>query len=145
MQRDIIHRFAFPQPPEVVWEYLTKPQLLELWLMKSDFKPEVGHKFQFGTEPKLKIGFDGRVHCQVLEIDLHKKPVYSWKGRMSKENPSLDSVVVWTLTPSGSGTILQLEHKGCTGIKNFLPYLIMNKGWLKIGNRLLAQLNLTQK
>ena len=68
MKRDIKHQFTLPQPPEVVWEYLTDPELLAQWLMPNDFKPEVGHKFQFGAKPKFPLGFDGRIYCEVLEI-----------------------------------------------------------------------------
>lgn len=140
MQREIRHQFTFLQPPEVVWDYLTNSALLAQWLMPNDFKPIVGHKFQFGAKPKLKFGFDGRIYCQVLEIIPYKKLVYSWKGGLSKENPSLNSLVIWTLAPSRGGTILTLEHKGFQGVKNYLAYLIMNKGWAKIGRRLFEQL-----
>ena len=142
MQREIRHQFTFLQPPEVVWDYLTNSELLAQWLMPNDFKPVAGHKFQFGAKPKFPLGFDGRIYCEVLEIVPYRKLVYSWKGGLSKENPSLDSIVVWTLTPTDSGTVLTLEHKGFKGIKNYLAYFIMNKGWAKIGNRLFKQLNL---
>lgn len=141
MQREIRHQFTFIQPPEVVWDYLTNSELLAQWLMPNDFKPIVGHKFQFGAKPKLKFGFDGRIYCEVLEIIPHKKLVYSWKGGLSKEAPSLNSIVIWTLEPTKDGTALTLEHKGFKGIKNYLAYIIMNKGWAKIGKRLFKQLN----
>jgi uncharacterized protein YndB with AHSA1/START domain len=139
MQRDIKHEFTFSQPPEVVWEYLTDAELLAEWLMPNDFKLTIGHKFQFKTKPKIKLGFDGTIYCEVLEIVPQKKLVYSWRGGMSKEKPSLDSIVTWTLMPSGNNTILKLEHAGFKGLRNFLPYLIMNKGWLKIGKRLITK------
>lgn len=145
MQRDIIHEFTFAQPPELVWEYLTDPALLAEWLMPNDFKAEVGYKFQFGARPKFPLGFDGRIYCEVLEIIPFKKLVYSWKGGMSKEHPSLDSTVVWTLKPTESGTVLRLEHKGFKGMKNYLAYIIMTKGWAKIGKRLLTQLTPERK
>jgi uncharacterized protein YndB with AHSA1/START domain len=141
MQKEIIHQFTFPQSPEEVWEYLTNAELLAQWLMPNDFKPIVGHRFQFGTKPKYPLGFDGRIYCEVLEIVPYRKLVYSWKGGLSKENPSLDSTVTWTLTPTDNGTVLKLEHKGFKGIKNYLAYIIMNKGWAKIGKRLFKQLN----
>ncbi|RFS19293.1 SRPBCC domain-containing protein [Chitinophaga silvatica] len=141
MQKEIRHQFIFPHPPTVVWDYLTNSELLAQWLMPNDFKPLVGHKFQFGTKPKLKLGFDGRVYCEVLEIIEYRKLVYSWQGGMSKEHPSLDSIVTWTLEPTDNGTLLTLEHKGFKGIKNYLPYIIMNKGWLKIGKRLSKLIN----
>jgi uncharacterized protein YndB with AHSA1/START domain len=141
MQRDIKHQFFFSHSPEVVWEYLTDPELLALWLMPSDFKLELDHKFQFKTKPKINLGFDGTVYCKVLEIVPNRKLVYSWQGGMSKEIPKLDSIVIWTLSPTEGGTALQLEHNGFKGFKNYLPYLIMNKGWLKIGKRLIAKIN----
>lgn len=143
MQRTIRHEFTYTQPPEVVWEYLTNPELLAQWLMPNNFKPVVGHTFQFKTKPKIKLGFDGTVYCEVLEIIPNKKLVYSWKGGLSKEHPSLDSIVTWTLTPTATGTVLRLEHKGFNGLKNYLSYFIMNMGWLKIGKRLIKQINLT--
>jgi len=141
MQKEIIYQFTFPQSPEEVWEYLTNAGLLAQWLMPNDFKPIVGHRFQFGTKPKYPLGFDGRIYCEVLEIVLYRKLVYSWKGGLSKENPSLDSTVTWTLMPTDNGTVLTLEHKGFKGIKNYLAYIIMSKGWAKIGKRLFKQLN----
>lgn len=142
MQKEIKHQFTFSQSPEVVWEYLTKPELLAQWLMPNDFKPIVGHKFQLSAKPKLKFDFDGKIYCEVLEIVPYKRLVYSWKGGLSKESPSLNSIVIWTLTPNDNGTILTLEHKGFKGMKNYLAYIIMNKGWVKIGKRLFKQLNL---
>jgi uncharacterized protein YndB with AHSA1/START domain len=54
------------------------------------------------------------VHCEMLEIDLHKRLRYSW--RSGPESSRLDTVVTWTLTPTQSGgTRLVLEHSG------FLP------------------------
>lgn len=144
MQRDIKHQFTFSQPPKVVWEYLTNADLLAQWLMPNDFMPIVGHRFQFKTKPKVRLSFDGTVYCEVLEIITYKKLVYSWKGGISKENPSLDSVVTWTLTPSDHGTVLLLEHSGFKGLKNYLSYFIMNIGWAKIGNRLFEKLKLVQ-
>ena len=35
-----------PFPPEKIWRALTQPRLIEEWLMKNDFKPVVGHRFQ---------------------------------------------------------------------------------------------------
>lgn len=142
MQKEIKHQFTLLQPPHVVWEYLTNPELLAQWLMPNDFRPVVGHRFEFKANPKLKFGFDGRIYCEVLEIIPHKKLVYTWKGGQPKENPTLDSVVVWTLTPVDKGTILTLEQKGFKGIKNYLPYIIMKKGWEKIGRRLFNFINM---
>lgn len=102
-------------PPEVVGEYLTKSELLAHWLMENDFQLVVGHKFQFKTKPRIKLGFDGTVYCQVLEIVPFERLVYSWKGGLSKDNPTLDSIVIWTLIKKDNETELILEHKGFKG------------------------------
>jgi uncharacterized protein YndB with AHSA1/START domain len=80
--------------------------------MANDMRPLVGHSFTFKAKPTP--WWDGIVHCEVLEIDLHKRLRYSW--RSGPEPSRLDTVVTWTLTPTQSGgTRLVLEHFG------FLP------------------------
>lgn len=137
MERDIRHTWFLPHSPETVWDYLTIPELLAQWLMESDFQPIVGHKFMFNTKPKVKLGFDGMIYCEVLEVNPLKKLVYSWKGGPGKGKISLDSIVTWTLIPKNNGTELQLVHSGFKGMRNYIPYLIMNKGWQKIIKRLI--------
>ncbi|UII21007.1 SRPBCC family protein [Fulvivirga ligni] len=137
MKKEIIQTWHFPHPPEVIWEYLTTPELLAQWLMKNDFKAEVGHKFQFNAEPRVKVGFDGIIYCEVLKIIPNQFLSYSWKGGPGKGKITLDSVVSWTLTAKDGGTELLLEHKGFKGVGNFITYLIMNKGWaVKVKGRL---------
>ena len=137
MQRDIKQTWFFEQSAEMVWKFLTDPDLLSQWLMKNDFKPEVGHKFMFTSKPLVNFGFDGNVYCQVLEVVPAKKLSYSWKGGPGKGKITLDSVVTWTLVPKNNGTELQLEHAGFKGMKNFMAYIAMGKGWSgKIRKRL---------
>jgi len=129
MQKDIRHQFFFHHPPGTVWEYLTNSELLTHWLMENDFKPLVGHKFQFKTKSKINIGFDGNIYCEVLEVIPAKRLSYSWRGGPGHGKISLDSVVTWTLEEKNGGTTLTLEHTGFKGVKNFITYLVMNKGW----------------
>jgi uncharacterized protein YndB with AHSA1/START domain len=138
MERDIKHIWFFKHEPETVWEFLTNSELISQWLMENDFQPIVGHKFKFDTKPKIKLGFDGIVYCEVLEVEPLKKLSYSWRGGPGNGKIRLDSVVVWTLRPKENGTELLLEHKGFKGIENYLAYFFMNEGWrTKIHNRLL--------
>ena len=144
MQREIKHTFFFHQAPELVWDYLTKPELLSQWLMPNDIKAEVGHQFMFKTKPRIKFGFDGNVYCEVTEVRPFTRFSYSWKGGANGKI-TLDSIVVWTLTPKNNGTELTLEHKGFKGIKNFFGYVVMNAGWKKIGKRMQELLNNSTK
>ena len=131
MEKDIKHTWFLEHSVETVWEYLTDEKLLSEWLMKNNFKPIVGHRFQFHTKPVVKFGFDGNVYCEVLEVVPFKKLSYSWKGGPGEGKITLDSIVTWTLTPKKNGTELLLEHKGFKGLKNFMGYFFMNIGWKK--------------
>ena len=77
-------------PPERIWRALTQPHLIEEWLMKTDFKPVMDHRFNFS-------GDWGAVDCQVLAIEPNKTLSYTWAGM------GLESVVTWTLTAYGHG------------------------------------------
>ena len=77
------------QPPGRVWTALTDPVLLARWLMPNDFKPVPGHVFTFRTEPVPQHGFDGIVHCQVLDLEPPRLIRFSWRGG------GLDTVVSW--------------------------------------------------
>ncbi|MGG6896562.1 MULTISPECIES: SRPBCC family protein [Rhizobium] len=86
-------------PPEKIWRALTQPHLIEEWLMKNDFKPSVDHRFKLSAEW-------GSVDCRVLEVEPNKTLSYTWDAY------GLESVVVWTLTPTGTGTRLRMEQSG---------------------------------
>src|ERR1700710_799646 len=95
----VIVEREMPFPPEKIWRALTQPHLIEAWLMKSDFKPVVGHGFNFRADWCS-------VDCQVLAIEPNKTLSYSWGAY------GLESVVTWTLTPAGTGTHLRMEQAG---------------------------------
>jgi uncharacterized protein YndB with AHSA1/START domain len=131
MTTRISHQLFFPQPPETVWEYLTKPALMELWLMKNDFQPIVGYDFQFTFNPVPALDFDGTFYCRVLEIVPCEKLSYTWACGPREGRITLDSVVVWRLEAKENGTELFLEHSGFSEVENFNMYTALNDGWLK--------------
>ena len=131
MEKSINHRLFFNQAPSEVWEYLTRSELIELWLMKNDFQPIVGHEFQFRHNPLPDFNFNGIVNCKVLEIVPLKKLSYSWKGEGTDGNISLDSIVVWTLQEKDGGTELQIMHTGFTDQQHPMAFAAMNNGWLQ--------------
>ena len=131
MQKSINHKVFFAQPPQEVWEYLTRPELIELWLMKNDFQPIVGHQFQFRINPMPQFDFDGVFYCTVMEIIPFQKLTYSWKGGPGDGRITLDSFVVWTLALKDNGTELQIVHSGFKEIENLLMFNAMNDGWLQ--------------
>jgi uncharacterized protein YndB with AHSA1/START domain len=145
MTESIQHTYFFPHPPAVVWEYLTKAELMAQWLMENDFQPVVGHEFQFRTRPLPAMDFDGIVYCTVLEIVPYKKLSYSWKGGPGDGKITMDSVIVWTLVEKDQGTELALDHIGFREMKNLAIYNAMKVGWLKNMQKMAELINAAQK
>jgi len=129
MQQTITHKVFYNHPPADVWEYLTKPELIEQWLMKSDLKPVVGHRFQFTTRPLPQFNFDGVMNCRITEVVPNERLAYTWQGGMNGVI-TLDSLVVWTLTEKDGGTELLLEHSGFSEASQ-MALGPMNEGWLR--------------
>jgi uncharacterized protein YndB with AHSA1/START domain len=104
--RAVIVEREFAFPLEKLWRALTQPHLIEEWLMKNDFKPEVGHSF------KLRGEWGGVLDCKVLAVEPHKTLSYTWD--FANDDPAYDlrSVVTFTLTPTSTGTHLRVEQAG---------------------------------
>jgi uncharacterized protein YndB with AHSA1/START domain len=88
-----------PFPPEKIWRALTQPHLIEEWLMKNDFQPVVGHRFNLRADW-------GAVDCQVMAVEPNKTLSFTWGAY------GLGTVVTWTLTPTSAGTHLRMEQSG---------------------------------
>ena len=144
MEKSIKHTFFYPHKPETVWEYLTKPELMELWLMKNDFQPIIGLDFQFRTSPIPGLDFDGIFYCKVLEIVPFKKLSYSWKSGPGDGKITLESIVVWKLQPTDKGTELHLEHSGFAKEENLNFYNGLMHGWLEKFQKIADLLNTAQ-
>ncbi|MDJ0685087.1 MAG: SRPBCC domain-containing protein [Alphaproteobacteria bacterium] len=112
---------VLPFPRDKVWLALTDSGHLAQWLMKNDFEPTVGHRFTFLTKPAP--GFDGTVHCEVLELDPPNRLVISWKGG------PVQTTLRFDLVAQGAETILELRHEGFQGLNNLLPRFFLGLGW----------------
>ncbi|MFO0679793.1 MAG: SRPBCC domain-containing protein [Polyangiaceae bacterium] len=126
------HTIAFewelPHPPAKVWRALTDPALLAKWLLPVfDLALEAGATFTFKTDPVG--GWDGVVNCRMLDVREHESLRYAWTvGNM-------DTIVTFTLAPSGTGTKLTMTQAG------FTPEQKQNfggarYGWKKMGTAL---------
>jgi uncharacterized protein YndB with AHSA1/START domain len=89
----------FPFAPEKLWRALTQPHLIQEWLMKNDFAPDVGRKFTL-------TGDWGSVDCEVLKVEPNKSLSYSWNAM------GLESTVSFTLTKTATGTRLRMDQAG---------------------------------
>jgi uncharacterized protein YndB with AHSA1/START domain len=103
----ISFEFDLKHSPQKVWRALTDPVLLKEWLLPvTGLKLEPEAAFTFKTQPYP--GWDGTVHCRMLEIEPQKKLSYAWVvGDME-----LDTVVTFTLSPTPAGTRLSLVQSG---------------------------------
>ncbi|HVY57405.1 MAG TPA: SRPBCC domain-containing protein [Xanthobacteraceae bacterium] len=97
--RSVVVERELPFPPAKIWRALTQPHLLEEWLMKNNFEPVVGHRFDLRADW-------GSVDCRVLAVEPNKTLSYTWAAY------GLESVVTWTLTPTSTGTHLRMEQSG---------------------------------
>lgn len=104
--RTVVVEREMPHPPEKLWRALTQPHLIQEWLMKNDFKPVVGHRFNLRGE------WGGVLDCEVLAIEPHRTLSYTWDHAHDDAAFNLKSVVTFTLTPTGSGTLLRVEQAG---------------------------------
>ena len=103
--RSVVVEREIPFPPEKIWRALTQPHLIEEWLMKTDFKPQVGHRFDLRADW-------GAVDCEVLAIEPHKTLSYSWNVTRDDAADPLKSVVTFTLEATSTGTRLCMEQSG---------------------------------
>ena len=104
--RAVIVERDIPHPPEKIWRALTQPHLMEEWLMKNDFLPVVGHRFN------LRGDWGGVLDCEVLAVEPHRQLSYTWNHVHEDAAYDLRSVVNFTLTPTGTGTHLRVEQSG---------------------------------
>jgi uncharacterized protein YndB with AHSA1/START domain len=115
--RSVVVEREMPHPPDKIWRALTQPHLIEEWLMKTDFKPAVDHRFNLRADW-------GTVDCQVMAIEPNKTLSYTWAAM------GLKSVVTWTLTPTHAGTHLRMEQSGFRTDQQ-QAYMGAKYGWQK--------------
>ena len=104
--RTVVVEREIPHPPEKIWRALTQPHLIGEWLMKNDFAPVVGHRFNLRGE------WGGVLDCEVLIVEPNERLSYTWNHPHEDAAYNLESVVTLTLTPTGKGTQLRMEQTG---------------------------------
>ena len=104
--RSVVVERDFPHLSEKLWRALTQPHLIEEWLMKNDFLPLVGHRFN------LRGDWGGVLDCEVLEVEPNRTLSYTWNFVHDDAAFNLRSVVTFTLTPTSMGTHLRVEQSG---------------------------------
>ena len=132
MKRKLTRTVVYPHPVERVWRALTDREALAQWLMVNDFEAVVGREFQFRADPAP--GWDGVVHCKVLELDEPRLLRISWRGG------PVDTIVSWRLAAlDGGRTRLEFEQAGFDGLKAIMVSFILGRGWPRMVDQLLPR------
>ncbi|MCM3628365.1 SRPBCC domain-containing protein [Paenibacillus glycanilyticus] len=102
--------FQYNTSIEKAWSALTDSAMLAKWVLPNDFKPEVGHQFQFRAEPNQY--WDGVINGEVLVVDEANRLLsYSWAVGEEKHT------VNWTVQDLGNGKVnLHLEQTGFSNV-----------------------------
>lgn len=100
VEREIAH------PPEKIWRALTQPHLISEWLMKNDFSPVVGHRFNLRGE------WGGVLDCEVLVVEPQRTLSYTWNFKHDDPAFEMNSIVTFSLSPTPTGTRLRMEQSG---------------------------------
>jgi uncharacterized protein YndB with AHSA1/START domain len=108
--RSLVIEQEMRHSPAKVWRALTQGALIEEWLMKNDFQPIVGHRFNFRATPMPN--WNGVLDCEVLAVEPNKRLSYTWNASGGEAATGIKTVVTWTLTPTKTGTLVRMEQSG---------------------------------
>ena len=126
---------TFNAPIQKVWKAITDKNEMKHWYFDlSDFKPEVGFKFQFTGQGKDGVNY---IHlCEIKEVIPNKKLSYSWVYQGYEGY----SQVSFELFAEGAKTKLKLTHSGLESFPAVNPVFAQQnfvEGWTEIIGRLL--------
>lgn len=128
---DVSLDFQFTSTVEQVWKALTDSGMLAKWIWKNDFKPVIGEKFQFRSEPNE--WWDGIVNGEVLEVEEPHILSYTWASAGET------TTITWTLkTGSDGATHLHFEQTGFSEATKATKGAIEGAkySWTNFGNQL---------
>lgn len=104
--------FQYTTSIEKLWSALTDSSKLAKWVLENDFKPIVGHRFQFRTEPYGD--WNGIIDCEVLIVDEPNRLSYTWVSGEEK------NTITWTLQDLGNGKVnLHFEQAGISSAQAY--------------------------
>ncbi|MFC4597773.1 SRPBCC family protein [Cohnella hongkongensis] len=111
--------FQFTTTIEKLWSALTDSSKLAQWIAENDFKPVVGHRFQFRHPPSE--WWDGIVDCEVLVVEAPTRLSFTMATGEEKHT------VVLTVQALGDGKVgLHLDQ---TGFSNAYGVAGAKQGW----------------
>ncbi|HYE82780.1 MAG TPA: SRPBCC domain-containing protein [Clostridia bacterium] len=118
---DIERTIIIDAPIHKVWDEVSTSEGLASWLMPNDFSPVMGLEFTFRSEPKH--GWDGVVHCKVMELEPPRRLGFTWKGNNMEQYVSFELVEL-----EKNRTQFLLVHAGWTE-EHAMIREVMYEGW----------------
>jgi uncharacterized protein YndB with AHSA1/START domain len=112
-------------PVETVWRYLEDHEHLAAWLMRNDFKPEIGRDFHFYQQPSGN--WDGILDCKLVELEAPRRIAFTWNANTI----GVDTLVSIDLEEVEGRTKLTLIHTNWEGVLGELEQHIAShaEGW----------------
>ena len=100
--------------PERVWAALTDPAKIAVWMAGSMVETD----WQVGSPITWQGDYDGRAYEDKGEVLVHDEPerlsMTHYSPMMGQpDKPENYHTLVYTLTPSGEGTTVELTQDGC--------------------------------
>lgn len=90
--------------PEVVWEFLTDPKLMQRWMgVAAELDPRPAGIY------RVHVNGDNVARGEFVELTRHTRVVFTWGWEGSELAPGSSTVTV-TLDPLPAGTRLTLVH-----------------------------------
>lgn len=112
--------FQFTTTVEKLWSAMTDSSKLAKWIADNDFKPIVGHRFQFRHQPNEH--WDGIVESEVLMMNEPNLLSFSWAVGEERHTVTL------SIQDLGDGKVnLHLEQ---TGLSNGAALAGAKYGWM---------------
>lgn len=112
MTQKIEKKVSIDAPIDAVWNALTKPDLIKLWMAE----PEIGLQVSADWMEGASISMKGFHHIEfenkgiVLKVDPEKELRYSYLSSLSQlpDRPENYSIISFKLHPSGNSTLVTL-------------------------------------
>ena len=108
MRFDLPFERIYPHPLAKVWQALTDPAALGVWLMKTDFAAKIGQAFRMWCDDGQ--GGTDLYLCKVLELEPRHRMVWSWV--LDGQRAAGATIVEFQLAEVPGGTRLTIRHTG---------------------------------
>lgn len=96
--------------PETVFGYLVEPAKMIRWMgTEATFEARPGGRY------RVNVSGSDVAAGEVIEVNPHRRVVFSWGWQGGEVLPPGASRVEITLRPTGTGTTVKLRHSGLPG------------------------------